>query len=151
MLRYGWPASALWTGKANDAGHDNCVGRARTRGLRSPCADVVLLDVANSLRAAEREVFGDDVPLQRCQWHKREHAASYRTKPQKILWRRTLQAASAHPLYADAKRALLHVVQELVEVNESAARSLEEGWRKPSRCIASSSSSNSAPASQPLT
>ncbi len=27
MLRYGWPSMALWTGKADDAGHDNYVSR----------------------------------------------------------------------------------------------------------------------------
>ena len=44
-----------------------------------------------------------------------------------MLWRRKLRAAYAHPLYADAKRALLHLVTELAKLNESAARSLEAG------------------------
>lgn len=91
---------------------------------------MVVLDGAKGLRAAVREVFGDDVPVQRCQWHKREHVASYLTKPHQILWRRKLQAAYAHPLYADAKRALLHLVKELAKINASAARSLEEGLEK---------------------
>jgi len=50
--------------------------------------------------------FGTDVPIQRCQWHKRENVVSYLTTPRQVLWRRKLQAAYAHPSYADAKRAL---------------------------------------------
>lgn len=42
-------------------------------------------------------------------------------------WRRKLQAAYAHPAYADAKRALLRLGRELQVATESAARSLEEG------------------------
>ncbi len=43
------------------------------------------------------------------------------------MWRRKLQAAYAQGTYADAKRALQRVVTALRVVNESAARSLEEG------------------------
>ncbi len=87
---------------------------------------LVLLDGAKGLRAAVREVFGD-VPVQRCQWHKRENVVSYLAKRDQPLWRRKLQAAYAHPMYADAKRALQRLVRELRVVNESAAASLEEG------------------------
>ena len=97
------------------------------RGFQAPTGLLVVLDGAKGLRAAVREVFGDEVPVQRCQWHKRENVTSYLTKPQQMRWRRKLQAAYAHPLYADAKRALLHLVTELAKLNESAARSSEEG------------------------
>ena len=97
------------------------------RGFRAPTRLLVVLDGAKGLRAAVRDVFGDDVPVQRCQWHKRENVVSYLTKPLQILWRRKLQAAYAHASYADAKRALQHLVKELAKLNESAARSLEEG------------------------
>ena len=72
-------------------------------------------------------MFGDDVPVQRCQWHKRENVVSYLTKPLQIIWRRKLQAAYAYAGYADAKRAVQKLVTELAKLNESAARSLEEG------------------------
>ena len=49
------------------------------------------------------------------------------TKPLQVIWRRKLQAAYQHATYADAKRALLKLVTELAKLNESAARSLEEG------------------------
>jgi putative transposase len=97
------------------------------RGFTTPQGVLVILDGAKGLRAAVRDVFGDDVPVQRCQWHKRENVLRYLTKTEQPAWRRTLQSAYAHGTYADAKRALARVVSELRVVNESAARSLEEG------------------------
>jgi transposase-like protein len=87
---------------------------------------LVVLDGAKGLRAAVRDVFGD-VPVQRCQWHKRENVVSYLAKQDQPTWRRKLQAAYAHPTYADAKRALERLHRELRLVNESAAASLAEG------------------------
>jgi transposase-like protein len=87
---------------------------------------LVVLDGAKGLRAAVREVFGD-VPVQRCQWHKRENVVSYLAKSEQPVWRRKLQAAYAHPAYADAKRALERLHRALRLVNESAAASLAEG------------------------
>jgi len=87
---------------------------------------LVVLDGAKGLRAAVREVL-DDVPVQRCQWHKRENVVSYLAKQQQPTWRRKLQAAYAHPAYADAKRAVDRLHRELTLVNASAASSLAEG------------------------
>lgn len=97
------------------------------RGFSAATGLLVVLDGATGLRAAVRDVFGGDVPVQRCQWHKRENVVSYLPKAAQIVWRRKLQAAYAHPGYADAKRALRRLGRELTVVNESAARSLEEG------------------------
>jgi transposase-like protein len=97
------------------------------RGFTTPRGLLVVLDGAKGLRAAVREVFGDDVAVQRCQWHKRENVLSYLPKRDHALWRRKLQAAYAHPDYADARRALQQLVRELTKVNVSAAHSLEEG------------------------
>ncbi len=99
------------------------------RGFRRPKGSrlLIVLDGAKGLRAAVRDVFGDDAPVQRCQWHKRENVVSYLAKNEQPTWRRKLQAAYAHSSYADAKRALERLVRELAVVNESAARSLEEG------------------------
>ena len=87
---------------------------------------LVVLDGAKGLRAAVRDVFGE-VPVQRCQWHKRENVVSYLAKQDQPVWRRKLQAAYAHPAYADAKRALDRLHRELRVANESAAASLAEG------------------------
>ena len=88
---------------------------------------LVVLDGSKGLRAAVREVYGESVAVQRCQWHKRENVVSYLPKSEQPAWRRKLQAAYAHPANADAKRALQRLGRELAVINESAARSLEEG------------------------
>jgi transposase-like protein len=97
------------------------------RGFVAPHGLLVVRDGAKGLRAAVRDVYGPDVAVQRCQWHKRENVVGYLRKPQQILWRRKLQAAYAHPAHADAKRALQRLHQELVVLNASAANSLAEG------------------------
>ncbi|HKV50240.1 MAG TPA: transposase [Gemmatimonadaceae bacterium] len=96
------------------------------RGFRLDRRLLVVLDGSKGLRAAVREVLGD-VPVQRCQWHKRENVVSYLAKQHQPTWRRKLQAAYAHPAYADAKRALERLSRELRLVNASAAASLTEG------------------------
>jgi transposase-like protein len=97
------------------------------RGFAAPHGLLVVLDGAKGLRAAVRDVFGDDAVVQRCQWHKRENVLRYLTKPEQVRWRRKLRDAYAHGGYEDAKRALQRLVKELAVLNESAARSLEEG------------------------
>ena len=97
------------------------------RGFTAATGLLVVLDGAKGLRAAVRDVFGEQVAVQRCQWHKRENVLSYLPKARHAEWRRKLQAASAHGGAADAKRALLRLVDELRVLNESAARSLEDG------------------------
>ena len=96
------------------------------RGLPLDRPLLVVLDGATGLRAAVRDVFGD-VPVQRCQWHKRENVVSYLAKADQPTWRRKMQAAYAHATYADAKRALDRLHRELRLVNESAAASLMDG------------------------
>ena len=88
---------------------------------------LVVLDGAKGLRAAVRDVCGAGAQVQRCQWHKRENVVSYLAKQDQPVWRRKLQAAWAHPAYADAKRALDRLYRELRLLNESAAASLAEG------------------------
>ena len=65
------------------------------RGFRAAHGLLVVLDGAKEVHAAVREVFGDAVAVQRCQWHKRENVVSSLTKPQQLVWRRKLQAAYA--------------------------------------------------------
>jgi transposase-like protein len=107
-----------------------CASFLRTLVERGPSAErglLVVLDGAKGLRAAVEDVFGDTVSVQRCQWHKRENVVSYLPKTEQPAWRRKLQAAYAHPTYADAKRALGRLERELAVRNESAAASLAEG------------------------
>lgn len=48
-------------------------------------------------------------------------------KTQQPTWRRKLERAYAKPTYKEAKAALAAIRRELVTLNESAARSLDEG------------------------
>ena len=97
------------------------------RGFTAATGLLVVRDGAKGLRAAVRDGFGEQVAVQRCQWHQRENVLSYLPKARHAEWRRKLQAAYAHGGAADAKRALLRLVDELRVLNESAARSLEDG------------------------
>ena len=97
------------------------------RGFQTPAGLLVVLDGAKGLSAAVRDVFGERVPIQRCQWHKRENVLRYLPKTQHALWRRKLQAAYAKATYGEAQRALRQLVKELEQSNASAARSLNEG------------------------
>jgi transposase-like protein len=96
------------------------------RGFPADRPLLAVLDGAKGLRAAVQDVFGD-IPVQRCQWHKRENVVSYLAKHQQAPWRRKLQAAYAHATFTDAKRALDRLQRELRLVNASAAASLTEG------------------------
>ncbi len=100
------------------------------RGFAASGRLLVVLDGGKGLRAGVTEVFGDRAEVQRCQWHKRENVVSYLPKSEQPTWRRKLQAAYAHPSYADAKRALLRLHKELLVMNESAAASLLEGFEE---------------------
>jgi len=97
------------------------------RGFQTPAGLLVVLDGAKGLSAAVRDVFGEQVPIQRCQWHKRENVLSYLPRSQHALWRRKLQAAYAKATYGEAQYALRQLVKELQQHNASAAWSLEEG------------------------
>jgi putative transposase len=88
---------------------------------------LVIVDGSKGLIAAARDVFGERIEIQRCQWHKRENVVSYLSKGEQPAMRRKLQAAYEHPSYADAKRALDKLHRELKLRNESAANSLAEG------------------------
>lgn len=97
------------------------------RGLCYQEGLLVVLDGSKGLRQAVREVFGEAAQIQRCQWHKRENVVSYLPKGQQTLWRGKLQRAYEQPTYEQAKGELDKLARELRLLNESAARSLQEG------------------------
>jgi len=53
------------------------------RGFTVPHGLLVVLDGAKVLRAAVLDVFGENVVVQRWQWHKRENVVSYLPKPRR--------------------------------------------------------------------
>ncbi len=97
------------------------------RGLRYDNGLLCLIDGAKGIRKAISEVFGMFAVVQRCQWHKRENVISYLPKYAQELTRKKLQNAYSQDTYEKAKKAIQAIGKDLKKVNESAARSLEEG------------------------
>src|SRR5271169_2839620 len=87
------------------------------RGLDFSVPRLYVLDGGKALAASVRRHAGEAALIQRCE----EHKPSVKKK---------LQNAYAMTEYADAKRALERLHRELMELNPSAARSLEEGMEE---------------------
>src|SRR5574337_802660 len=100
------------------------------RGLRTEQGLLCVIDGAKGLRKAIQTVFGSPAMVQRCQWHKRENVLAYLPKGQRASVRRKLQAAYEQPTYEAATRALGRLRQELRLMNESAVKSLDEGFEE---------------------
>jgi len=97
------------------------------RGLRVEAGLLVVIDGSKGLRRAVREVLGEQVPVQRCTWHKRENVVGYLPKAEQAAWRGKLQQAYRQPTYAAARAALERLDRDLRRLNTDAARSLAEG------------------------
>ena len=97
------------------------------RGLRVEAGVLCVIDGSKGLRKAISSVFGERAVVQRCQWHKRENVVSHLPIRQHKLYRRALSAAYEQPTYAQAKSALGRVRAKLMQENQSAVRSLDEG------------------------
>src|ERR1019366_10449368 len=73
---------------------------------------------------------GEAAMIQRCPVHKRRNVIDHLPEQYKSADKKKLQTAYAMTEYADAKRALERLHRELMELNPSAARSLEEGMEE---------------------
>jgi transposase-like protein len=100
------------------------------RGLPIGQGLLCVIDGSKGLRKAVQTAFGTQAVVQRCQWHKRENVVKYLPKSQQATWRRKLQQAYERPSYAEAKGALLRLRSELRLLNESAVKSLDEGFEE---------------------
>jgi transposase-like protein len=97
------------------------------RGLRFDEGLLVVVDGAKGFHRAVREVFGRAAMIQRCRWHKRENVLKYLPESKRPAMRRKLQAAWQQLTYEQAKAALKRVRSELALMNQSAAKSLDDG------------------------
>jgi transposase-like protein len=97
------------------------------RGLDFSTPRLYVLDGGKALAAAVRKHAGEAAFLQRCQVHKKRNVVDHLPDEHKADVRRKMQNAYAMAEYADAKRALEQLHRELMDLNPSAARSLEEG------------------------
>src|ERR1700687_1195472 len=100
------------------------------RGLDFSTPRLYILDGSKALAAAVRRHAGEAAFIQRCQVHKKRNVVDHLPDEHKAEVRRKMQNAYAMAEYADAKRALEQLHRELMDLNPSAARSLEEGMEE---------------------
>jgi putative transposase len=100
------------------------------RGLDFSTPRLYVLDGGKALAAAVRKHAGEAAFIQRCQVHKKRNVVDHLPDEHKADVKRNLQNAYAMTDYADAKRALDRLHRELMDLNPSAARSLEEGMEE---------------------
>ena len=97
------------------------------RGVDFSAPMLYVLDGAKALTKAVRKHAGKTAPIQRCQMHKRRNVTGHLPEPYRESVDRKMANAYAMSSCADAKAALEKLHRELLELNPSAARSLEEG------------------------
>jgi len=97
------------------------------RGLDFTAPRLYVLDGSKALQTAVRRHAGESAFIQRCQVHKKRNVVDHLPEEYKADVGRKLQNAYAMADYEDAKRTLEGLHHELMHLNPSAARSLEEG------------------------
>ncbi len=97
------------------------------RGLEFSAPRLYVLDGSKALHTAVRRHAGEAALIQRCQVHKKRHVVDHRPEEHQADVRRKRQNAYAMADDEDAKRAPEGWQHELMPLNPSAARSLEEG------------------------
>ena len=100
------------------------------RGVDFSTPRLYILDGGKALHAAVRRHAGTTACIQRCQVHKKRNVVDHLPEEHKAEVRRKMQNAYQMTEYADAKQALQRLHRELMELNPSAARSLEEGMEE---------------------
>ena len=100
------------------------------RGLDISAGVLAVIDGAKGLRSAVKKAFRNRALVHRCQWHKRENVIGHLAKGDQDWWRKRLQAAYERPTYKEAREQLLRLRGDLEEINQSAMRSLDEGFEE---------------------
>lgn len=103
------------------------LGDLVNRGLNFSQPRLYVLDGGKALHTAVKKYAGEWAPIQRCQVHKRRNVLDHLTDEQKPPVAKKLNGAYALEDHAAAKLALTQLHRELMDLNPSAARSLEEG------------------------
>src|ERR1700674_726660 len=106
------------------------LGDLAGRGLDFSGPRLYVLDGGKALAAAVRRHAGEAAMIQRCQVHKRRNVIDHLPEEHKSAVKKKRKNAYAMTESADAKRALDRLHRELMELNPSAARSLEEGMEE---------------------
>ena len=147
LLMDGTPFAGQQMVAAMGIGHDGCktilgirqgatenatvvgelLGELINRGLDFSQPRLYVLDGGKALSTAVKKYAGASASIQRCQVHKRRNVLDHLSDEQKPPVARKLNAAYALEDHAAAKLALNRLHRELMDLNPSAARSLEEG------------------------
>ncbi len=106
------------------------LGDLVNRGLDFSQPRLYVLDGGKALHSAVKKYAGESAVIQRCQVHKRRNVLDHLSEDQKPSVARKLNTAYAMEDHADAKLALTQLHRELMDLNPSAARSLEEGMEE---------------------
>jgi transposase-like protein len=106
---------------------DQLLKEIASRGLNPKQNFIAVIDGGRAMRASIHKHCGEHALIQRCQLHKRRNITEHFADEQQKYWDRKLANAYDLLKYQDAKRALNQIHRELMDVNPSAARSLEEG------------------------
>jgi len=97
------------------------------RGLTVNQPMLVVIDGAKALRKAITEVFGEQMPVQRCTVHKKRNVLGHLAKTDQVWVSRRMTQAYNEKDEAKARRQLLNLAEQLETMNPSAAKSLLEG------------------------
>src|SRR5690348_4404017 len=106
------------------------LGDLVNRGLDFREPRLYVLDGGKALHTAVKKYAGESASIQRCQVHKRRNVLDHLTDEQKPSVAKKLNAAYGLEDHAAAKLALSQLHRELMDLNPSAARSLEEGMEE---------------------
>jgi len=118
------------TGTENEKSLSQFLNSLLDRGLNIESGILTVIDGSKGIRAAIRKSFKGNALVQRCQWHKRENVVSYLPKKDQGYWRRRLQKAYERPTEEEAREVFSKIRSDLIEINESAVRSLDEGFEE---------------------
>jgi putative transposase len=100
------------------------------RGVDFEVPRLYVLDGGKALFAGVRRIAGKAAVVQRCQVHKIRNVVDHLPEEHHGHVRQKLHSAYGMREYADARRGLDLLVRELMDLNPSAARSLEEGMEE---------------------
>lgn len=99
----------------------------RERGIDFEVPRLYILDGGKALQAGVRHAAGKTAIIQRCQVHKIRNVVDHLPEEHQSHVRQKMHSAYAMREYSEAKRVLDSLLRELMDLNPSAARSLEEG------------------------
>jgi transposase-like protein len=102
----------------------------RDRGVDFEVPRLYLLDGGKALHSAVKHMAGKAAFVQRCQVHKIRNVVEHLADEHQTWARLKMRNAYASSQYETAKKTLQGLLRELMDLNPSAARSLEEGMEE---------------------